>query len=298
MKHVVIIAIVMQVFFISCSKEDDIIDKKKDDNIEKKEPGFFVLTGLKTSVKSAYSESQLKSAQTDFDLGDLKASMTHSFILVNGGDQPIFNIVLNTDNPAFTISPDAISLLEGNARFENTSGSGFIPLISLGIIHGTHINGFGFTDLLPKGMNTSLLTITGKTLDGNDTIDISSEFEFSVNAKVMDIKLYANNSEIDLTRNYEGSSTTLGGLGFMRLYNVNTDSLEIENTGNVDIDLTYGSNNEILEPNEKKQIKNINKMIFRLDGNGTIADNKRIQLGNDGIGYFRINSKVWVWPGD
>jgi hypothetical protein len=255
MKHLVIIVIVMQVFFISCNKEDDIIEKKKDDIIEKKEPGFFVLTGLKTSVKSSYTDYQLKSAQTDFDLGDLKASMTHSFILVNGGDQPIFDIVLNTDNPAFTISPGAISLLEGNARFDNTSGSGFIPLISLGIIHGTHINGFGFTDLLPKGINTSLLTITGKTIDGNDTIEISSEFEFTVNAKVMDIKLYANNSEIDLTRNYEGWSTTLGGLGFMRLYNVNTDSLEIENTGNVDIDLTYGSDNEILKPNEKKQME-------------------------------------------
>jgi hypothetical protein len=293
MKHLVIIVIVMQVFFISCNKEDDIIEKKKDDIIEKKEPGYFVLTELKNSVKSSNTDYQLKSVQTTFDLGSLKASMTHSFILINGGDQPIFDIVLNTDNLAFTISPDAISLLEGNARFDNTSNSGFIPLISLGIIHGIHINGFGFTDLLPKGINTSLLTITGKTIDGNDTIKISSEFEFIVNARVMDIKLYANNYEIDLTRNYDGWSTTLGGLGFMRLYNVNSDSLEIENTGNVDIDLTYGSNNEILEPNEKKQIKNINQMIFRLDGNGTIADNKRIQLGNDGIGYFRINSKVW-----
>jgi hypothetical protein len=293
MKHLVIIVIVMQVFFISCNKEDDIIEKKKDDIIEKKEPGYFVLTELKNSVKSSNTDYQLKSVQTTFDLGSLKASMTHSFILINGGDQPIFDIVLNTDNLAFTISPNAISLLEGNARFDNTSNSGFIPLISLGIIHGIHINGFGFTDLLPKGINTSLLTITGKTIDGNDTIKISSEFEFIVNARVMDIKLYANNYEIDLTRNYDGWSTTLGGLGFMRLYNVNSDSLEIENTGNVDIDLTYGSNNEILEPNEKKQIKNINQMIFRLDGNGTIADNKRIQLGNDGIGYFRINSKVW-----
>lgn len=93
----------------------------------------------------------------------------------------------------------------------------------------------------------------------------------------------------------------------MRLYNVNTDSLEIENTGNVDIDLTYGSDNDlygsdiaILKPNEKKQMEIIsyNFMTFQLDGNGTIADNNRIQLGNDGKGYFRINSRVWVWPGD
>ena len=303
MKHLFIILIVMQVFFISCNKEDDIIELKKDDIIEKKDPGYFVLTVLKNSVKSAYSESQLKSAQSDFDLGDLKASMQYSFILVNGGDQPIFDIVLNTDKPAFTISPGAISLLEGNGRLDNTSGSGFIPLISLGIIHGTHINGVGFIDLLPKGINTSLLKITGKTIDGNDTIEISSDFEFTVNARVMDIKLYVYNSEIDLTKNYGGSSTTLGGLGFMRLYHVGTGNLKIENTGNVDIDLiygsnfTYGSNNEILEPNEIKQIEISagQNMIFGLDGNGTIADNNRIQLGNDGIGYFTVSTKLISW---
>jgi hypothetical protein len=297
MKHLFIILIVMQVIFISCNKEDDIIEMKKDDIIEKKDPGYFVLTVLKNSVKSAFSESQLKSAQSVFDLGDLKASMQYSFILVNGGDQPIFDIVLNTDNPAFTISPGVISVLEGNARFDNTSGSGFIPLISLGIIHGTHINGFGFTDLLPKGINTSLLKITGKTIDGNDTIEISSDFEFTVNARVMDIKLYVNNSEVDITRNYLWTSSTLGGIGFVRTYEINANSLEIENTGNVDINLTYGSNNEILEPNEKKQIELFHGIVFSLDGNGTITDNKRIQLGNDGIGYFRISTKVWH-PGD
>jgi len=37
--------------------------------------------------------------------------MQYSINLVNGGDQPIFDIALNTDNPAFTISPAAISLL-------------------------------------------------------------------------------------------------------------------------------------------------------------------------------------------
>jgi hypothetical protein len=297
MKHLAIIVIVMQVIFVSCNKEDDIIENKKDDGIEMKEPGYFVLTELKNSVKSSTIDSQLKSAQTGFDLGDLKASMQYSFILVNGGDQPVFDIALNTDNPAFTISPGAISLLEGNARFDNTSGSGFIPLISLGIVHGTRINGFGFSDVLPMGANTSVLTITGKTIDGSDTIDISSDFEFTVNAKLMDIKLYAGNKEIDLTKNYDGSSTTLGGLGFMRHYNAGSGNLEIENTGNVDIELTYGSDKDLngsdiamLKPNEKKQMEIIgyNFMTFQLDGNGTIADNKRIELGNDGKGYFRV----------
>ncbi len=297
MKHLAIIVIVMQVIFISCNKEDDIIENEKDDGIEMKEPGYFVLTELKNSVKSSTIDSQLKSAQAGFDLGDIKASMQYSFILMNGGDQPVFDITLKTNNPAFAISPAAISVLEGNVRFDNTSGSGFIPLVSLGIVHGTRINGFGFSDVLPMGTNTSVLTITGKTIDGSDTIEISSDFEFTVNAKVMDIKLYANYKEIDLTKNYGGHSTTLGGLGFMRTYWVSSGKLEIENTGNVAIDLTYESNNEMLEPNEKKQIEisGGSNMTFSLDGNGTIADNNRIQLGNDGIGYFMISTKLISW---
>jgi len=147
------------------------------------------------------------------------------------------------------------------------------------------------------GINTSVLTITGKTIDGSDTIDISSDFEFTVNAKVMDIKLYVDNSEIDLTKNYDGASTTLGGLGFMRLYRVKPGNLEIENTGNVTIDLTYGGNKEMLKPNEKTQIEIFggSNITFSLDGNGTIADNNRIQLGNDGIGYFMISTKLISW---
>ncbi len=298
MKYLAIIVIAMQVLFISCNKEDDIPENKQDVIIEKKEPGYFVLTELKNSVKSSTIDSQVKSAQAGFDLGDLNASMQYSFILVNGGDQPVFDVHLVTDNPAFTISPGAISVLEGNTRMDG-SGSGFIPLISLGIVHGTRINGFGFSDLLPMGTNTSVLTVTGKTIDGNDTIEINSDFEFTVNAKVMDIKLYANNSEVDLTRNYGGSSSTLGGLGFIRYYDVGSGNLEIENTGNVDIELTYGSDNNlaygneiaILKPNEKRQMEIIGYtfLTFRLDGNGTIADNNRIQLGNDGKGYFRVS---------
>ena len=69
MKHLVIMAIAMQVIFISCNKEDDIIENTKDDIIEMKEPGYFLLTELKNPVKSSTIDSQLKSAQAGFDLG-------------------------------------------------------------------------------------------------------------------------------------------------------------------------------------------------------------------------------------
>lgn len=273
-----LLLIVLQIMLFSCKKNDDVVENKK--------PGFFILTEL----KSFDAGNMLKSAQSDYNLGDIKASMDYSFILTNGGNQSIFDIVLRTDNESFTITPNEISRLEGNTQFDSISSSGFIPIISLGVVHGTQLNGVGYTDLLPKGVNASVLTISGKTINGSDTISISSNYNFTINAKVMDVKLYVEEVEMDLTTNYGGVSTTLGGLGFMRNYNINSSNVEIENIGNVDIDLTYGNSNVLLEPNTRERINVPAEMIFRLNGNGTITDNNRIQLGNDGIGYFSISN--------
>jgi hypothetical protein len=278
MKHFILLLIVLPVMFISCQKDNDVIEKKK--------PGYFVVTELKGSLKSSNDASIQKTAQSGFDLGDLKASRNFSFILTNGGNQPIFDIILTTDNESFTVSPGEIPSLAGNTQFDSISGSGFIPIISLGIIHGLQLNGVGFADLLPMGINSSVLTITGKTLDGNDTISISASYDFTVNAKVMDVKFYVNGSEIDLTKNY---SVIYGATGFVRYYKIESHDFEIENIGNVDIDLTYGSAHTLLEQNAKKQVFIAGLKYFRLDGHGAITDNSRIQLGNDGIGYFVVD---------
>lgn len=289
MRHLILSFIVLQVIFISCKKDEDII--------EIKEPGYFVLTELQGSIKTSDAKKVFKSSQSDFNLGEIKASMNYSFILTNGGHQPIFDIALSTDKKSFIVSPKEISRLEGNKQIGNTLSSGFIPVISLGVVHGIQLNGFGFTDLLAMGDNTSILEVTGKTLYGNDTIPISSSYDFTVDAKVMDIKLYVDGSEMDITANTGEVTSSFGGLGSLRVYLINSSNLEIENTGNVNINLTYGSNNiditdggldMLLEPNDKKQISISGHIYFRLDGNGTITDYNRIQLGNDGTGYFVI----------
>ena len=283
MKRLTTMVILIQVLFISCHKED----------IEDKEPGFFVLTELVSSSKGSTATTRFKSGQAGYDLGELKSSREYSFILANGGDEPIFDIVLSSDNAAFQISPEEISYME-NGQFGNTTSSGIIPIISLGVIHGMQINGVGFTDLLPPGVNTSTIKIKGKTTENNQTINISSEFDFSVDAKIMDVKLYVDGLEFDITENYGGISTTLGGLGFMRHYQINSPNLEIENTGNVDINLTIGYGSESytkrLVPTKKIPIEISGPTFFRLESNGTITDNNRIQLGNDGIGYFAMTN--------
>ena len=82
-------------------------------------------------------------------------------------------------------------------------------------------------------------------------------------------------------------------MGFMRLYSLSSNNIEIENTGNVSINLSYGQEDGakqsiVIAPNVKEQIIFQWGDIFILDGNGTITDNDRIQLGNDGKGYFEL----------
>ena len=286
MKRLLYFIIGSQFIILSCSIKDN-------EEIIKNEPGYFVLTELRDQIKSYSSNHRLKSPQIGFDLGDIKASKEFFFLLTNGGDQPIFEIQLITDNESFIISPEKITKLESSTTFNYEENTGFIPIITLGINHGTRLNGVGYSDLLPMNINNSLLTISGKTIKDNDTITISSEFDFTVNAKIMDIKLYEQNTEIDLTSPTGGSSTTLGGLGFMRYYKISSNDIEIENIGNVTINLSYGQDKGskqsiIIDPNVKKQLTIQNYDTFILDGNGTITDDDRIQLGNDGKGYFRL----------
>jgi hypothetical protein len=283
MKRLLYILTGMHLIILSCTIENE--------DIITSQPGYFVLTELRNNLES-YNYNKLKSLKTGFELGDIKASKEFFFLLTNGGDQPIFDIQLVTDNEQFIITPKKIDKLEGSRTNNYEENAGFIPIITLGINHGTQINGVGYTDLLPMNINTSLLTISGKTIKNNDTITISSEFDFSVDVKIMDIKLYVQNNEIDLTSPSGGVSTTLGGLGFMRFYSISSDNIEFENTGNVPINLTYGQDDNqqssIIEQDIKKQLTIKSMDCFILDGNGTITDNNRIQLGNDGKGYFTL----------
>jgi hypothetical protein len=286
MKRLLIFLIGFQLIILSCKKDNE--------DIIKDEPGYFVLTELRDNLKSYYNRYRFKSLNTSFDLGDVKASKEFFFLLTNGGDQPIFEIQLITDNESFMISPERITKLESSASFNYEENTGFIPIITLGINHGTKLNGVGYTALLPMNINTSLLTITGKTIKDNDTITISSEFNFTVDAKIMDIRLYDQNNEINLTLPAGGASTTLGGLGFMRFYNVSSYNIEIENIGNVTINLSYGEEygdkqSIVIDPIVKKQLSIQSFTTFVLDGGGTITDNDRIQLGNDGKGYFMLH---------
>jgi hypothetical protein len=267
--------------------------KKNNDEVTKKVPGYFVLAELNNNESLSLRIAKSTSTSS-YEFGDLRASKEFFFLLTNGGDEPIFNITLSTDNSQFTIRPSQVDKLYGGTLNSNAENTGIIPILTLGINHGTNLNGVGYVDLLPMGVNTSVLTITGQTIDNGDTIEISNSFDISVNAKVMDIELYEGSNKINMENRSKSIATTLGGLGFITYYSIyDTSMIHIKNIGNVDIDLYYGDilgvqDNHILLL-QSDSVSLMPSYIFTaivLDSKGTITENSRISLGNDGKGYF------------
>ena len=289
MKTLKYLAQIMLLFFAvsSCNRDNDETNKST--------PGYFILAELNNNESSSLKSTENISTST-FDLGDLKASKEFFFLLVNGGVEPIFNIALTTDNSQFNIRPSQVDQLAGGTLLDVAENTGLLPILTLGITHGTNLNGVGYDNLLPMGINTSILTISGKTIDNGDTINISNSFDISVNAKVMDIELYKDSNKIDLTNPNVHGSSNLGGIGWIRIYYVNdTSTINIKNIGNVNIDLYYGNfdnqNNHILiSQSDSVSINPVDDCctVIVLDSKGTITDNSRIQLGDDGRGYLQI----------
>jgi hypothetical protein len=267
---------------LSCNKDEP----------KKETPGYFVITEL-TNSESSSLKSTKSTSTSSFDFGDLKASKEFFFLLMNGGDKPIFNISLSTDNSQFSIRPTQVNKLSGGILLNNAVNTGIIPILTLGITHGINLNGVGYVDLLPMGANVSVLTITGQTIDNGDTIEISNSFDISVNAKVMDIELYEGSDKINMENRTGYAALPIGGLGFVSYYSIYDSSMiSIKNTGNVDIDLYYGNveaqdNHILISQSDSVSFKPSDSYaVIVLDGNGTITRYSKIPIGDDGKGYF------------
>lgn len=268
---------------------------------QKKEPAYFTLAHLKGS-NSGGRASSASETSSEFNLGDIKASKEFYFLLGNGGDNPIYNVKLESSNPMFDISPRSISILEGKNSIDNS----VIPLISLGVLHGMQLNGVGYTELLPMGENEVTLSISGKVVENGDSVEVNSTFDVTVSARQMDIKLYSNDVEIDFS-----SSNAVGqwigtefasGLPSIPAYDADPSNIKIKNTGNVEIKLSLISMTPgpdtvrmVLQPNQLESInyppRDNTPLYFALlimDGNGTITDRSRVRLGTNGKGYVII----------
>lgn len=289
MKKLVNVMILIIIVFGSCQKEDKNIKSKS---------GYFMLTEIRNAGTKSTQHSNNDSIKTVFSLGDLKNSKEFYFILSNGGDNPIFDINLKTDNSQISVSPGNISFLPGK---ESLGSNAIIPLIALEVVHGTQLNGVGYAELLPMGENLVTLSITGKTIENNDTINLSSEFFFKLNGKIMDINLFEKEQEINLLNPTGAVAGALnsGAIDFIPYYRVFSDTVRIQNIGNVEISLKVGrldingyyteSGITSIPENQSSQIPIKQHLtILILNSKGTITNASRIHLGKDGNGYVAI----------
>lgn len=270
----------------------------EDHAVKGPEAGYFRLSYMVTPDKGGRKAISMANPQTEFNLGDIKASREFYFLLGNASTNPITDITLEANDQSVVISPTTISSLSAQPN-------DFLPLISVSVIHGVQINGVGFTDILEKGQHEILLTIKGKTTADGSTVNLESTFKLFVTAKVMDIELMDGGTVVDLTTPSSGTTGIIwaGGLGTIPGYIINSGTIAIKNTGNVPIAITVTSLLGLAPSSAQvtpDQIVNLTlpvstdpaypfkTCVITLDGNGTITSYARIKLGNDGKGYIMI----------
>jgi hypothetical protein len=169
-------------------------------------------------------------------------------------------------------------------------------------LHGVQLNGVGYADILAKGSHTALLTITGKTTVNGALTEIESTFQFTLEAKVMDVTLLSDNTEIDYT-NYNGQwvgNEFESGLPAIPGYDFNPSNFKIMNTGNTSLTIKLSqmatTPSEIsinLEPNETKSIEFQEPLdtdhyyaLVSIDSKGAVSNRSRVKQGVDGKGYM------------
>ena len=255
-------------------------------------PGGFAVSRL-VDVPNGRSAATVPH-QVKFDLGDIKASREFLFLLSNSGDFPVFDISIATDHPQFRVSPQRIDTLRANGSTDN-----LLPLVSVGVEHGVALNGIGRVALLEQGAHTGTVTIRGKTIVANDTVEVVAEVEMKVEAKVADIDMYVNEILLNLSEpdvNVVGASRSYG-------YEVSKNSeIKIVNTGNVPIVLKYTAirydnlivtvlDEELtldLGESESFNISSSDNVKIVLDAQNTVMNHEEIVQETDGRGNITL----------
>ena len=133
----------------------------------------------------------------------------------------------------------------------------------------------------------------------SDAESASLEVTLSVDALLMDIELYCDGVAVDLSENDGSSSSSLGGVGWLPRYPCADGEVKLENTGNVDIEVSYyrgstlydaeslgqGSTITVADTTEDNQ-----HWILELAGDNTIVDADRLTMGDNGRAYLIVET--------
>jgi hypothetical protein len=261
---------VLSQLFFACKKDNEGVTLSEATS----DSGYFVVSS--TGAANGRIAASVPTSH-EFDYGPLLASDNFLFLIANGGDQPIFDVTLTSDNLPFDVSPSYIGKLPG--KKETT----IYPLLNVGVTHGVRLKGVGTAPLLPKGENKAIIRMKGKTLSGRDTIQVTGQFILKVNAMVVDAKLLSGGIEaLSVINEYTTLKDWLVEPA-KRVHLINSGSVPIRATisywkylkrigGPMDGD-TYSSEvfkNEFeLLANESKDITNMISPIEKYEEDGT-----------------------------
>jgi len=230
-------------------------------------------------------------AGPSFDLGTIRATDEFFFILSNAGGASITGITIVSDNPAFEVSPTAISELP-----PDTGTASVTPVVRVTAVHGIPVSGIGFANLLLAGANNAVIDFNGTTTDSlGASIAVALDATLTVNALLFDIQITDAVGVVDLTMT-SGTETGIpeAGGGSVPVIGVQGDIL-VENTGNVDIvvsanapvpgsgtpgsgTLTPGTSFAFLAADFP-----ISPLYLIMDGGGTVSDQSRLPILNNGL---------------
>lgn len=264
---------------LACGCADDTVV----DTYREPSAGALSLSYLAGPGKAAATQAHVQDT-AHFGLGDLKASRDFYFVIRNTGGRDIRDVVVSSDNPAFTVSPSLFDILPPD------SVAGITALLRITAVHGVALDGIGYTAVLPMDSNHALIRVAGVTQStaGADT-SVQTTARLSLKALVMGVRLFSGSTEIALGDAPLQVSSAIGGLGWVELYN--QPDLSLVNSGNVPIIITaHMLPTQSVGRRDTLDIGDTiagpcTGCIARLDGGNTITDPTKLQIGNDGAAY-------------
>jgi hypothetical protein len=272
-------------------------------------PGKFSFVFLKgisgATVPTDIAANLLKqvtgSTSNDFDLGLIGHTTNYYFLLQNTGGSTISGITISVSNPAFQVTPATIDSLPAGVTV------GILPIIRVTAIHGSTVTGIAFAPLMPQGINTTSLNISGQTQDsigGQITVELTGTLQ--VFAQVMDIALHDDMQEVDLSA---PSSYTIGGmLGGQLLdatpqFRIGDINVSLRNTGNVPLTVVlwyspHGYDAAVLVPSHTLAVQasetlpdssaRLMGLTLELNSGGVISDRTRLPIARNGRVYLGL----------
>lgn len=149
-----LLLLLLTLTFASC-------DNHKDSHSDHTKPATSTTSGMSFSsapgqAVSLRSVSAKAEAAADFELGDVRNTVTYLFMLRNTGSTAVTNIMLTSTNPSVEVVPNTIGVLSPDGS------GGLAPIIQVTVKHGSGAGHFGSAPLLTPGDLSFSISATGQ----------------------------------------------------------------------------------------------------------------------------------------